>query len=196
MAHTAGGNSRADDTRSRQNAHEAPRLLVGQSQSRARADPRVRPCQPEGVQPPRWRRLRLHRRYGIDPGFKESATGRAASLRIQELAGARAAKAVARRSDPAARSGCAISIGGCDGYRAARARQGLTAEARSADFDVLPESKPVGNLLHRETRCLITPGGSRMTRAVDHHIIELDVVRTGEIRLGLCRLLQQLHAHG
>ena len=52
----------AGDARPGQGAHRASGFFLRQSQSRARADQRVRADEPEGVQPRRWRRLRFRRR--------------------------------------------------------------------------------------------------------------------------------------
>ena len=51
------------DARPRARAHRAPGLLARQSQPRPRADRRLRPGQPDAVQPRRRRRLRLRRRH-------------------------------------------------------------------------------------------------------------------------------------
>src|SRR5262249_55989348 len=59
-----------------------------------------------------------------------------------------------------------------------------------ANFDSLPKSKAISNLLHSRTRRLVAPSGAGVARAVDYHIVELDVVGTGTIGFGLWRLLQ------
>src|SRR5262245_49599822 len=65
----------------------------------------------------------------------------------------------------------------------------------SGDFDVLPEAEAFSHPLHRRSRRLVTPGGAVVARAVDHHVVELDAVRAGAIRLRLRRLLEPLQAH-
>src|SRR5262245_40938921 len=65
----------------------------------------------------------------------------------------------------------------------------------SGDFDVLPEAEAFSHPLHRRSRCLVAPGGAVVARAVDHHVVELDAVRAGAIRLRLRRLLEPLQAH-
>src|SRR4029453_16720112 len=62
----------------------------------------------------------------------------------------------------------------------------------SGDLDVLPEAEALGHPLHRRSRRLVTPGGAAGAGAVDHHVVELDAVRAGAIRLGLRRLLEPL----
>ena len=64
MVHAAGHHSGARDAGPGEGADRASRLLVRQSQSRARLDQRIRDGEPEGVQPRRRRGLRVHRRHG------------------------------------------------------------------------------------------------------------------------------------
>src|SRR5581483_3410181 len=52
----------------------------------------------------------------------------------------------------------------------------------------------VGDLRQLGLRRLIRPGVAGMAHAVDHHVVELDAVRTAQIVSGLCRFLQPFQA--
>ncbi len=82
--------------------------------------------EPEGVQPRRRRRLRLHRRHGAGARSEKSAARGAAVVRAQELARARADAARAGGGRLAARRRRACAVARCRRHRPARARQGLT----------------------------------------------------------------------
>src|SRR5262249_6591055 len=112
--------SRAGNARSDQEADRASGILVRQSQSRARLDPRLRAGEPEGIQPPRRHGLRARGRDSAGARSEESAIGGAAPLRAEELARARAGKAGACAGGTAARSRSAFTVSRCDRYRPAR----------------------------------------------------------------------------
>src|SRR4051794_19551988 len=85
-------------------------------------------------------------------------------------------------------------------YPRSVARPGMRGKSvrrtvRSADFDVLPEPETVGDLLHPWKRRLIRPSSAGVTRTVDDHVVELDAVRAGAVRIRLIRLLQPFGAH-
>src|SRR5436309_13061762 len=48
------------------------------------------------------------------------------------------------------------------------------AEGSSDHLDVLPKAQALGNRLHRRKRSLIAPRRAFVTRAIDHHVIELN----------------------
>src|SRR5439155_4409351 len=66
---------------------------------------------------------------------------------------------------------------------------------RSGHLDVFPKAEALGNRLHRGQGSLIGPRRALMTRAPDHHVIELNPMRTGAIGGGLGGLFEPLHMH-
>src|SRR5262245_45965753 len=67
--------------------------------------------------------------------------------------------------------------------------------AVSPHLDVLPEADAASGRGLRGARRLVDPGVARMTHAVDHHVIELDAMRTGAVLVGHRRLLEPVRAH-
>jgi hypothetical protein len=66
----------------------------------------------------------------------------------------------------------------------------------SGDLDLMPKSEPSADVPQRGTRRLIGPRRAFMSDAVDHHVVELDVVRTGKVCVGLRRLLEKIQTRG
>src|SRR5580700_10498340 len=60
----------------------------------------------------------------------------------------------------------------------------------------MPKSEPAADVLQRGTRRFIGPRRAFMSDAVDHHVVELDVVRTGKVCFGLRGLLEKVQPCG
>src|SRR5262245_64846912 len=67
--------------------------------------------------------------------------------------------------------------------------------AVSPHLDVLPEADAASGWGLRRARRLVDPGIARMTHAIDHHVIELDAMRTGAILVGHRRPFEPVRAH-
>src|SRR5262245_46636503 len=65
----------------------------------------------------------------------------------------------------------------------------------SPDLDVLPEADAALGCSLRGARRLVDPGVAGMAHAVDHHVIELDAMRTGAVLVRDRRLLEPVRAH-
>src|SRR5215470_12901130 len=65
----------------------------------------------------------------------------------------------------------------------------------SADLDVLPEPYPALRFGLGGAWPFVDPGVARVPHAIDHHVIELDAMRTGAVLFGHGRLLEPFHAH-
>ena len=57
----------------------------------------------------------------------------------------------------------------------------LKRGARSLYLDFVPEAEAVGDVVHARARRLVAPGGALVAGAVDHHVVELNAVRTGAV---------------
>src|SRR6202035_1252747 len=66
----------------------------------------------------------------------------------------------------------------------------------SGDLDLMPEAEPSADMLQRLKWRFIRPRRTLMSDAVDHHVVELDAVRTGKVCLGLRRLLEKVQPRG
>ena len=135
MVHAAGHHSGTGNLGSGQGADRTCRVLVRQSQSRARLDPRIRFGESERVQPHRRRGLRLHRRYGVGARSQEPATRGAAAVRPEELAHARARTARDGGEGSATGRGRARALARRGRHRPAGSRRGVIRSRTRAMTD-------------------------------------------------------------
>src|SRR5262245_26370503 len=66
---------------------------------------------------------------------------------------------------------------------------------RSRDLNVVPETDPMIDLLHRCARRLVRPGGALAACRVRRDVVKLDSVRAFQIARRLRRQPQQIHPH-
>src|SRR5262249_36934381 len=79
--------------------------------------------------------------------------------------------------------------------RSEAGRGGGPSPPPSRHLDVLPEAGTPGEPPKLGARMVVAPGGARVTRAGDHHVVALDGVRAGVIGFRLRRLPQPLAAN-
>src|SRR2546425_206408 len=78
----------------------------------------------------------------------------------------------------------------------ARVGNALGLRTRSLDLDVLPETDPMINPLHRRAGRFVRPRGPLAAGAVPDDVVEPDPVRAGQVVLRLRGLPEQIHADG
>src|SRR5215469_9139864 len=66
---------------------------------------------------------------------------------------------------------------------------------RLLDVDIVPETDPMIDLLHRGARRLVRPGGALAACRIRREVVELDAVRAVEIARRLRSQPQQIHPH-